>query len=112
MRATLANDRGETLSAVWFNQPWLQKQLYPGQKLIVTGAVRERGNRLELHVAEFEIDDDRESLSTGRITPVYPSVQGLSQAYLRRSAHRLLEALRSEERRVGKEGRAGRGRGG
>lgn len=93
MRATLANDRGETLSAVWFNQPWLQKQLYPGQKLIVTGAVRERGNRLELHVAEFEIDDDRESLSTGRITPVYPSVQGLSQAYLRRAAHRLLEAL-------------------
>lgn len=93
LRATLANPAGETLTAVWFNQPWLEKQLFPGQRLIVTGAVKERGNRLELSVQDFEVDDDSESLSTGRITPVYASTQGLSQAYLRRAAWRLLEAL-------------------
>ncbi len=93
MRATLANSRGETVTAVWFNQPWLEKQLFPGQRLIVTGAVKERNSRLELSVQDFEIDDDTESLSTGRITPVYASTQGLSQAYLRRAVHRLLESL-------------------
>ena len=93
LRATLAGQKGETLPLVWFNQPWLEKQLHPGQRLIVTGAVRLRGSRPELHVQDFEIDDDSESLSTGRITPVYPATPGLSQAYLRRSAHQLIEAL-------------------
>ena len=93
LRATLTNSRQESLTAVWFNQPWLEKQLFPGQRLIVTGAVKERGSRLELTVQDFEIDDDSESLSMGRITPVYASTQGLSQAYLRRASHRLLETL-------------------
>ena len=93
LRATLENSLGETITAVWFNQPWLEKQLFPGQSLIVTGSVKERGSRLELNVLDFEVDDDGESLSTGRITPMYPSTQGLSQAYLRRAAWRLLEAL-------------------
>ncbi len=93
MRATLANSRGETVTAVWFNQPWLEKQLFPGQRLVVTGTVKLRGSRAELVVQDFEVDDDTESLSTGRITPVYQSTQGLSQSYLRRAAWRLLEAL-------------------
>ena len=73
LRATLAGSRGESLTAVWFNQPWLEKQLFPGQKLIVTGTVRMRGSRVELSVSDYEVDDDMESLSTGRITPVYAS---------------------------------------
>ena len=93
LRASLQNTHGERVNLVWFNQPWLEKQIFPGQKLIVTGTVKMRGSRPELNVSEFEIDDDTESLSTGRITPVYASTQGLSQAYVRRAAHRLLEAL-------------------
>lgn len=93
LRVTLADRRGATIAATWFNQPWLEKQIFPGQRLIVTGAVKQRGSAVELNVQDFEIDDEQESLSTGRITPVYPTTQGLSQAYLRRSAHQLLETL-------------------
>ncbi len=91
LRVSLADRTGRTLQVVWFNQPWLEKQLFPGQKLIVTGAVKTRGSTVELHASDYEIDDDTESLSTGRITPVYGVTQGLSQAYLRRAVHMLLE---------------------
>jgi ATP-dependent DNA helicase RecG len=92
-RAFLEDAYGGRLTAVWFNQPWLEKGLFPGQRVIVTGRVKRRGRLVELNVSHFEIDDDSESLSAGRIVGVYAATQGLSQAYLRRAVHRLLGAL-------------------
>ncbi|HEX7004832.1 MAG TPA: ATP-dependent DNA helicase RecG [Trueperaceae bacterium] len=93
LRASLEDATGEKLTAVWFNQPWLEKQIFPGQRLIVTGKVKVRGRQRELAVQHMEIDDDSESLSSGRIVAIYPSTQGLSQAYIRRAEYRLLSAL-------------------
>lgn len=92
-RAFLEDAHGARLTVVWFNQPWLEKGLFPGQRIIVTGKVKRRGSAAEMNAAHFEIDDDSESLSAGRIVGVYAATQGLSQAYLRRAAHRLLAAL-------------------
>src|SRR5690606_3788479 len=92
-RASLIADDGGRLTVVWFNQPWLEKQVFPGLRLIVTGKVKVAGRTTELVVAGHEVDDDTESLSFGRIVGVYPTTQGLSQAYLRRSQRRLLDAL-------------------
>lgn len=92
-RASLRGDDGGRLTAVWFNQPWLEKQVYPGLRLIVTGKVKVTGRTVELAAAGHEVDDDTDSLSFGRIVGVYPSTQGLSQAYLRRAQRRLLDAL-------------------
>ncbi len=93
LRAVLEDARGERATAVWFNQPWLEKQLFPGQRVIVGGKVKRRGRSIELAVAGFEVDDEGESLSYGRIVGIYRGTQGLSQAYQRRAAHRLLAAL-------------------
>lgn len=93
MRATLEDPHGARLGAVWFNQPWLEKQLFPGQRIIATGKIKKRGSATEMSVAHFEIDDDSESLSSGRIVGIYGGAQGLSQAYLRRATRRLLDAL-------------------
>jgi ATP-dependent DNA helicase RecG len=93
LRTFLADEKGGRLTALWFNQPWLEKQLFPGQRLILTGKVKRRGRQVEINVAHFEIDEEGESLSAGRIVGIYPSTQGLSQAYIRRSVHRLLAAL-------------------
>src|SRR5690606_2992828 len=84
---------GGRITAVWFNQPWLEKQVFPGLRLIVTGKVKVTGRTLELAAAGHEVDDDTETLSFGRIVGVYPTTQGLSQAYLRRCQRRLLDAL-------------------
>ena len=93
VRAFLEDAHGGRLTAVWFNQPWLERQLFPGQRLIATGKVRRRGKQLDLTVSHHEIDDEGESLSSDRIMGIYPSTQGLSQAYLRRSVHLLLDHL-------------------
>lgn len=91
LRVSLEDKYQSKLTAVWFNQPWLEKQLYPGLNIIVTGKVKQQGNRKEINVSDFEIDDDKESLSHGRIVGIYASTQGLSQAYIRRAIYRLLE---------------------
>ena len=93
IRVFVEDQRGGRLTALWFNQPWLEKQLFPGQRIILTGKVRRQGRQLEINVAHFEIDEEAESLSAGRIVGIYSSTQGLSQAYIRRSVHRLLGAL-------------------
>lgn len=93
LRALLTDRYGGRLTAVWFNQPWLEKQLFPGQRLIVSGRLKRRGRQLELHVSHHEVDDDGVSLSSDRIVGIYASTQGLSQAYIRRAIYRLLEGL-------------------
>ena len=95
MRAFLEDGQGGKLNAVWFNQPWLEKQLFPGQRIIVTGKLKRKGRQVDIGVSSFELDDDGPSLSFDRIVGVYPSTQGLSQAYIRRSVDQLLSQLRT-----------------
>lgn len=93
LRASLMGPAGSRVTAVWFNQPWLEKQIYPGLRLVLSGKVKRKGATPEIMVQGFEVDDDTESLSFNRIVGVYSSTQGLSQAYLRRAVKRLLDAL-------------------
>jgi ATP-dependent DNA helicase RecG len=93
LRVVLEDGAGDRLTAIWFHQPWVERQVFPRQRLIVTGRVKGQARSLELHVEGFEVDDDGPSLSTGRIVAVYPSTQGLAQAYLRRAVDRTLRAL-------------------
>ena len=80
---------GWRLTLVWFNQPWVLSQIEEGSTLIVTGRVERRGG-VRLFVEHFE-DEGTESLSTGRIVPIYPAKEGISQAFLRRTVKRALE---------------------
>jgi len=93
MRASLLGRDQRKVTAVWFNQPWLEKQIFPGLELILSGKVKRSGRSAEIMVQSFEVDDDSESLSFNRIVGIYKTTQGLSQAYVRRAARRLLDAL-------------------
>jgi len=93
MRASLSDSGGRRLTAVWFNQPWLERQVFPGLRVILTGRVKRSGRQVEINVQGFEVDDDSESLSFNRIVGIYKVTQGLSQAYVRRAAKRLLDAM-------------------
>ena len=93
LRGFLEDARGRRLTVVWFNQPWLEGQLLPGRTVIVTGRVKQRGRQQELHALHHEVLEDDAGLSTDRIVGLYRTPRGLSQDYLRRSVHTLLEAL-------------------
>lgn len=80
---------GFRITLVWFNQTWVLSQIQEGETLIVTGRVQRR-NGVQLYVKHFE-NEGAESLSTGRIVPIYPAKEGIGQAFLRRTVHRALE---------------------
>lgn len=82
------SDKSGTVVLTWFNQPWLRKKLeqYHGE-VIAYGLVKEASWGFEINNPEFEIleeDDDPEEFA--RITPIYPSTEGLPQKTLRKAA--------------------------
>jgi len=83
VKAFLTDVNGNTAAAVWYNQPYLKKQLLPGKNLIITGKVNLRYGKKQIDVSEYEHYTDKEMLKTGRIIPVYPSTQGLTQKFWR-----------------------------
>ncbi|MCP2013552.1 ATP-dependent DNA helicase RecG [Deinococcus sp. HSC-46F16] len=90
---TLETPSGGRVKASWFNQPWVERQLREGARLVLTGRVKKFGRSVQLGVEHLEtVEDARESLSTGRIVGVYDSKDGISQEFLRRSAFRALQA--------------------
>ncbi len=93
VQARLVDAYGYGLTAVWFNQPWVLKQIRVGENIVATGRLTRRGRSRTLMVEYFE-PEEGESLSTGRIVPVYPSKEGISQAWLRRAIWRGLALAR------------------
>lgn len=85
---------GWKFTGVWFNQPWVLKQMPEGASIVLSGRVQKRRGVTSLMVEYFE-DEGGESLSTGRIVPVYPAKEGIGQAFLRRAAWRALEAFQT-----------------
>jgi ATP-dependent DNA helicase RecG len=93
--AVLLRDATGFLSAVWFNQRYLERVFKRGQRLIVHGKVqRYGGGPLQMQVKDYEIveDSDDETLHTGRLVPVYGLTQGLTQRPMRSLMKRLVDA--------------------
>lgn len=85
------SDGTATLQAVWFNRPFIKKDLRPGAELVVSGRVERHFGRLQMNSPEYEVLDGSDLLHTGRIVPVYPAAEGLSQRYLRAIIKRAVE---------------------
>ena len=69
--------------AVWFNQPYIKKQLPVGTALLVTGKVERGYGTIQVAVGDYEVLDGEENLNVGRIVPVYPLAGGLTQRLMR-----------------------------
>jgi ATP-dependent DNA helicase RecG len=74
--AVLADETG-SIRAVWFNQPWVAKQLKVNTKIALSGRVSEFNYGRVFENPEWEVIEDRELLHTGRMVPVYPLTGGL-----------------------------------
>ncbi len=83
-------DSTGALKIIWFNMPYLAKQLQPGQKLILFGKVELKGHQLTMTHPEMERVDDEVELGVhaGRIVPVYPLVSGITQRWMREFIYR------------------------
>ena len=69
-------DEGGQVTAVWFNQPWLESRLRPGTSIRLRGALR--GG--EFHVRSHDLGDAAE---TADYAPVYPASEDVTPKKLR-----------------------------
>src|ERR1041384_3502584 len=89
------NALSEPLVCRWFNLHYVQKMIATGQRIVVFGRPRLRGNRICMDHPEFEVieNDEEISIHFRRITPIYPATEGLSQRILRSMIYRLLSEV-------------------
>lgn len=78
-KAIVEDDSG-TITAVWFNQAFLSKQIHAGQEILLKGKVKELAGDTEVTVSEYHIIETGEA---GAPTlPIYPLADGLNQKTL------------------------------
>jgi ATP-dependent DNA helicase RecG len=70
------SDGTATISATWFNQPWLERQLQPGTAVRLRG----RQGRYGFDVRSFDIGDGE---ATADFAPVYPASEDITAKKLR-----------------------------
>jgi ATP-dependent DNA helicase RecG len=83
-------DASGTIEAVWFNQPYLIRQLRAGRRIVLSGKVDERLGRLTLQSPAWE-PLEKELIHTARFVPIYPLTQGVTSRWLRRLIKRLVD---------------------
>ncbi len=87
----VVRDESGTLTALWFNQPYMRRWFPVGQDLILYGTAQQVGRRFQMLVPEFELvpkgsETPRtppRSLHMGRVVPIYPATSGLHQREFR-----------------------------
>ncbi|KKS70058.1 MAG: ATP-dependent DNA helicase RecG [Candidatus Daviesbacteria bacterium GW2011_GWA2_42_7] len=98
----ILNDGTGTVEIVWFNQPWLTKNLKAGDRLQVSGKLNRKGSKISLvspvweriQTPEVENFKPRElGIHTGRLVPVYPETYGLTSKWLRYKISQILPTV-------------------
>jgi ATP-dependent DNA helicase RecG len=97
----ISDDLGSRITATWFNQPYMVKNLPAGAEVAISGKVTVFRGRPQFQNPEYERLDgngpaqDRNTQHTGRLVPVYHLTQGLPQRTLRGVIATLLETYAS-----------------
>jgi len=80
--AVLGDDSGN-VRALWFNNPYVAKNLKSGDEVIVSGRINILNGRAVFESPEWEYAD-KAGTHTGRLVPIYPLTAGLSQRQARK----------------------------
>jgi ATP-dependent DNA helicase RecG len=89
--AQLGDETG-VIECIWFNQPFLERVLRSGMKIVVSGEVA-RYRKLQLRNPSFEVlsSEEQELIHTGRIVPRYPLTAELTHKFMRQLSRRTLD---------------------
>ena len=89
--ATVGDESG-MMQVVWFNQPFIARQLRTNAEIVLSGRVAIHKGRPTLENPEWELWEPGEELThTGRLVPVYPLTSGLSSRTVRRLTRQVLD---------------------
>ncbi len=99
MQIGSVEDSTGKVMVLWFNQPFLVKTLYPGRLISISGKVSFFNRKLCLTSPDYElmVEEDTETMHTGRLVPVYPETSGFSSKWIRRKLNEAFILTRLDE---------------
>ena len=79
-----SKDETGKITVAWFSQPFLTKMLFSGTKIAVSGEPTWLAGKPAFFSPQYEkMDDNHETVHTGKIVGVYPETAGLSSKWLK-----------------------------
>lgn len=73
----VVGDETGNIRAVWFNQPWVARQIKTNMRIALSGKVSQFNYSKVFENPEWEVIEEKELVHTGRMVPVYQLTQGL-----------------------------------
>jgi len=80
----IVGDETGNVRVVWFNNPYLARQLTTNTRVILSGRVSLFKGRHVFQSPEWEIFEDKDLVHTGRLVPLYSLTQGLRPRQVRK----------------------------
>lgn len=85
IQLVILSDGEREIQLIWFNQPYLIRNMRIGARLSVAGQVAWYVRKLALFSPEYEVlDEGQLPIHTRGLIPVYPETSGISSKWLRR----------------------------
>ena len=91
--ASISDETGK-LKLMWFNNPWIIKKLTKHKEYFFSGKINEKGIMMQPIAEEIRNDN----IHTGRLVPIYSSLENIKQGTLRRILKNIIDNLESEIR--------------
>lgn len=89
----IADDTGK-VSVAWFSQPFLTRMLFPGTKIAISGELSWFNKQPAFFSPQYEkIEDDHETVHTGKIVGVYPATARLSSKWIKARIKYVLDRI-------------------
>jgi len=79
----ILKDNTGTINLIWFNQPFLTRTLKKGTRVSLSGKVELKQKKKILVSPEYEIDQGKQLIHTGRLVSIYPETYKVSSKWLR-----------------------------
>jgi ATP-dependent DNA helicase RecG len=78
------DDKTGKINVIWFNQPYLIRNIEPNQEISIAGEINWFGRTKAFISPEYEMARGKKfGVHTGRLIPVYPETKGVSSKWLR-----------------------------
>src|SRR3989338_8869605 len=85
------SDKTGRVPAVWFNQPFLVRNIRSGRDMYFSGKVVYENGRLYLQNPAYEaVGQKNDAIHTGRLVPIYKETRGITSRWLRYLTHNAL----------------------
>lgn len=87
----IVGDETGNVRVVWFNNPYIVKQLSTNQQIVLSGRLSIFKDQPVFESPEWEILEDKELVHTGRLVPLYPLTKGLYPRTVRKMMKEVID---------------------